>query len=41
VQHEAEWLASTLKRMTGTIPKVRGFYRDKAGVFRIIGFGSP
>jgi hypothetical protein len=41
VQNQAEWLASTLKRMTGTIPKVRGFYRDKAGVFRIIGFGSP
>jgi hypothetical protein len=41
VQKEADWLASTLRRMTGTIPKVRGFYRDGDGVFRIIGFGSP
>lgn len=41
VRREADWLASTVKRMTGTIPKVRGFFRDEDGVFRLIGFGSP
>ena len=34
------WLAGIVNQMTGTIPKVRGFYRDEDGVFRLIGFGG-
>lgn len=34
------WLATMVNQMTGTIPKIRGFYRDKDGVFRLIGFGG-
>ena len=34
------WLASMVNQMTGTIPKIRGFYRDEDGVFRLIGFGN-
>lgn len=34
------WLAGMVNQMTGTIPKIRGFYRDEDGVFRLIGFGG-
>jgi hypothetical protein len=40
VDKDKDWLASLVSRMTGTIPQVRGFYRDKEGVFRLISFGS-
>lgn len=39
LRKEENWLASTVNQMTGTIPKVRGFYRDEDGVFRLISFG--
>jgi hypothetical protein len=32
------WLAGMMKNLTGDLPEVRGFYRDKNGVFRLIGF---
>ena len=34
------WLAAMVNQMTGTIPKIRGFYRDEDGAFRLIGFGE-
>jgi hypothetical protein len=40
VEKDKDWLAAMVRRMTGTVPQVRGFYRDKDGVFRLIGFGS-
>lgn len=33
------WLAAMVRQATGTVPKVRGFYRDEDGAFRLIGFG--
>ena len=39
VRKEANWLASMVSRMTGAVPKIRGFYRDDNGIFRLIGFG--
>ncbi len=39
VRNEENWLASMVQQMTGTIPKIRGFYRDEKGVFRLISFG--
>jgi len=40
LQKNENWLATMVNQMTGTIPKVRGFYRDEDGVFRLISFGS-
>ena len=40
VEKDKDWLAAMVRRMTGTVPQVRGFYRDKDGVFRLIGFDS-
>ena len=40
VEKDKDWLASMVRRATGTIPQVRGFYRDKDGVFRLITFGG-
>ena len=40
VEKDKDWLAAMVRQMTGTVPQVRGFYRDKDGVFRLIGFGS-
>lgn len=40
VDKEKDWLASMVQQLTGTVPKVRGFQRDKDGVFRLIGFGD-
>ena len=39
-KHE-NWMAGVVSQMTGTIPKIRGFYRDKHGVFRLISFDDP
>jgi hypothetical protein len=33
-----DWLARTMRGLTGEVPKLRGFYRDKDGVFRVVGF---
>jgi hypothetical protein len=41
LRENANWLAGMVKQLTGTVPKVRGFYRDDDGVFRLIGFGTP
>jgi hypothetical protein len=40
VDKDKDWLAAMVGRMTGTVPQVRGFYRDKDGVFRLLGFES-
>jgi len=40
LQKNENWLADMVNQMTGTIPKVRGFYRDENGAFRLISFGS-
>lgn len=40
VEKDKDWLASLVQGMTGSVPKVRGFYRDEDGVFRLIGFGD-
>ena len=40
VEKDKDWLASLVRGMTGSVPQVRGFYRDKEGVFRLITFGS-
>lgn len=34
------WLAAMVRQATGTVPKIRGFYRDKDGAFRLIDFGG-
>ncbi len=33
-----QWLGQKMQDLTGQIPDLRGFYRDKNGVFRLIGF---
>lgn len=37
---DENWLMGTMTSLTGSIPKIRGFYRDKSGVFRLIGFNG-
>lgn len=34
------WLDRTMKALTGRAPELRGFYRDKNGVFRVLTSGS-
>lgn len=41
IRKNENWMASMVARMTGAIPKVRGFYRDKDGAFRFISFNEP
>lgn len=38
LKKEENWLASSVKKLTGATPKIRGFYRDKQGVLRLINF---
>ena len=40
IAEDADWLSGTVNKLTGKVPEVRGFYRDKNGVFRLIGFGK-
>jgi len=40
-QEQQNWLASMMQDLTGRAPQIRGFYRDKDGVFRLIGFDDP
>jgi len=35
---QQNWLARTLHNVSGDVPKMRGFYRDKNGVFHLLGF---
>lgn len=37
---EKSWLAATMESLTGAIPQIRGFYRDKDGVFHALHFGD-
>jgi hypothetical protein len=37
-QTNLSWLSRKMHELTGQIPDLRGFYRDKDGVFRLIGF---
>jgi hypothetical protein len=39
-QGNFEWLSQSMLNLTGQIPNLRGFYRDKDGVFRLIGFNE-
>ncbi len=32
----SQWLQETMEALTGRAPEVRGFYRDKKGVFRVL-----
>lgn len=40
VEEEETWLSESVRQLTGLVPKIRGFYRDKQGVFRLISFGN-
>jgi hypothetical protein len=40
-EEQENWLAETMQSLTGRVPQVRGFYRDKEGVFRLISFDDP
>lgn len=40
-QEQQNWLAAMMQDFTGRVPQVRGFYRDKDGVFRLISFDDP
>lgn len=40
LQENSDWLSRTLETLTGQTQEVRGFYRDKNGVFRLIGFNE-
>lgn len=40
MEKEKSWLAASVERQTGTKPNASGFYRDKAGVFRLTDFGN-
>jgi hypothetical protein len=35
---QQNWLARTMRSVSGDVPKMRGFYRDKDGVFHLLGF---
>ena len=39
-QSNLQWLQNAVEWMTGEKPELRGFYRDKNGVFRILTHGS-
>ena len=39
-QEQENWLADMMEDFTGRVPQIRGFYRDKDGVFRLITFGD-
>lgn len=38
LEKSEDWLAAGVERLTGQTPNIRGFYRDKKGVLRLIGF---
>ena len=40
-QTNLSWLSRKMHDLTGQIPDLRGFYRDKDGVFRLISFDDP
>lgn len=40
LEEEENWLAASVEQLTGMVPKIRGFYRDKKGNFRLISFGN-
>lgn len=40
VEAQENWMFESLRQVTGLVPKIRGFYRDKEGVFRLISFGN-
>lgn len=40
-QEQENWLSSMMEDFTGRVPQIRGFYRDKDGVFRLISFDDP
>ncbi len=41
LEAQENWLESTMRNLTGRVPQIRGFYRDKDGVFRLISFDNP
>jgi len=41
LEAQENWLESTMRNLTGRVPQIRGFYRDKEGVFRLISFDNP
>lgn len=41
LEAQENWLESTMRNLTGRAPQIRGFYRDKEGVFRLISFDDP
>ena len=41
LEAQQNWLESTMRNLTGRVPQIRGFYRDKEGVFRLISFDDP
>ena len=41
LEAQENWLESTMRNLTGRVPQIRGFYRDKEGVFRLISFDDP
>jgi len=40
IEENVNWLDRAMKALTGQTPQVRGFYRDKDGVFRVLTSGS-
>jgi hypothetical protein len=41
LEAQENWLESTMRNLTGRVPQIRGFYRDKDGVFRLVTFADP
>jgi hypothetical protein len=39
-EENVNWLDRAMEALTGQVPEVRGFYRDKDGVFRVLTSGS-
>ncbi|MEX1045634.1 MAG: hypothetical protein WEC73_05850 [Chthoniobacterales bacterium] len=39
-QEQQNWLATMMEDFTGRVPQIRGFYRDKDGIFRLFTFGD-